>query len=140
MNSNPSLDRQLVRTLQSNGEKYDAACRIARQLRAQTSDGAVPNLESLDDLQGILRQFPERDRELAELRLRWEQSGRPTGPELQRAVAEQTARLEELLSLVDGCVERLQSARDRLRPELDASFRRQSMHAAYERGRSQDLL
>lgn len=128
MNSSLTPERRLARTLQSVGERYAAACTAARRLQdALEADDST----SLTELQRHLTDIAAHEHALADARRDWERGGRPGTPELRQLLAEQTARLEELLAAVQGCLNRLEQARDRLRPELDVALRRQAMQRAY---------
>jgi GTP1/Obg family GTP-binding protein len=128
VNSNLTPDRRLARTLRAVGERYEAACVAARQLQdAPATQATGP----LTELHHRLAAIAEQEAELSDVRRDWERGGRPWNQELRRLVTEQTARLEELLAAVHGCLARLEAARDQLRPELDVAVRRQAMQRAY---------
>lgn len=133
MSFSSTPDRQLVRILESVGRDYDAACSIARQLQGQEASSS-PALETANLLHDILNRVPASAQVLAEVRRQWERSGRPGGHEVQQIVSRQSAQLEYLLSVVGDSLQRLQAARDRLRPEVDLSLRNESAHRAYARG------
>lgn len=128
MNSSLTPERRLARTLKAVGERYEAACLAVRRLQ----DVPATQLPGpLTELHHRLAALADHDAELSAARRDWESGGRPWNPELRRLVAEQTSRLEELLTAVQGCLARLEAARDQLRPELDVAVRRQAMQRAY---------
>ena len=134
MNFSSTPDRELVRILESVGKDYEAACSLASTLQAQADASSAPALDAANLLHDILDRVPASAQVLAEARRQWERNGRPGGREVQQIVSRQSAQLEYLMTVVEENLQRLQSARDRLRPEVDTSLRRASAHRAYARG------
>lgn len=133
MTSGTTPQRRLEQMLASLDEHCLTVQAAARRLSPSPGMETVPPAQAAEELRRLLEERPHSDVQLAQARDEWERCGRPGADELQPLVERHAARLQQLLTIVQTSLRRLESARDGMRPELDATVRRQSMQRAYGR-------
>ncbi len=128
----PTGVQQLQETLQTQGQQYGHLLSLLETLNESASVQDTHSQAVLNSVQHQLRNLAGTSDRLQALQKRLGPDVTRSSPELREEIVRQEQLLKNCLQRIAQLETHFTERRRRLKPELDESARRRSMHSAYQ--------